>query len=129
MSRVNEGAAGVDIGATEIVACVLGGDGTQLVKAFGNYTVDLQAIGKWFYEHGTKTVAMESTGVYWIPLFEELERQGFECLLISSRSIKRVPGRKRAAKLGYQLIPAQGHAGRKEASSGENACFTFNGGG
>jgi transposase len=94
MSQVNENAAGVDIGATEIVACVPGRDGTQIVKAFGNYTVDLQSIAQWFHEHEVKSVAMESTGVYWIPLFEELERQGFECLLISSRSIKRVPGRK-----------------------------------
>lgn len=94
MSRVSENAAGVDIGATEIVACVPGREEMQIVKAFGNYTVDLQAIGKWFGEHGIKTVAMESTGVYWIPLFEELERQGFECLLISSRSLRRVPGRK-----------------------------------
>jgi len=54
----------------------------------------LQALGKWLDEHHIKTVAMKSTGVYWIPLFEELERQGFECLLISSRSLRRVPGRK-----------------------------------
>jgi len=95
MSRVNENAAGVDIGATEIVACVSGGEGgTQIVKAFGNYTADLRAIGEWLKGYGVKSVAMESTGVYWIPLFEELERQGFECLLISSRSIRRVPGRK-----------------------------------
>lgn len=94
MSRVNPNAAGVDIGAVEIVVCVAGDENTQIVKAFGNYTVDLQAIGKWLKGHGVKTVAMESTGVYWIPLFEELERQGFECLLISSRSLRRVPGRK-----------------------------------
>jgi len=94
MSQVNENAAGVDIGAVEIVACVAGDETTQIVKAFGNYTVDLQAIGRWLSEHHVKTVAMESTGVYWIPLFEELERQGFECLLISSRSLRRVPGRK-----------------------------------
>lgn len=94
MSKVNPNAAGVDIGAVEIVACVAGDESTQIVKAFGNYTVDLQAIGKWLKEYGIKTVAMESTGVYWIPLFEELERQGFECLLISSRSLRRVPGRK-----------------------------------
>jgi len=103
MSRVNENAAGVDIGATEIVACVAGDATTQIVKAFGNYTVDLQAIGKWLKGYNVKTVAMESTGVYWIPLFEELERQGFECLLtlapgasagVSSRSLRRVPGRK-----------------------------------
>ncbi|MFZ5885221.1 MAG: IS110 family transposase, partial [Chloroflexota bacterium] len=94
LSRVNENAAGVDIGATEIVACVSGGAEVQLVKAFGNYTVDLKAISEWFHQHGVETVAMESTGVYWIPLFEELERQGFECLLISSRSLRKVAGQK-----------------------------------
>ena len=94
MSRINSNAAGMDIGAVEIVVCV-GGDGdTQIVRAFGNYTVDLQAIGKWLKEYRVETVAMESTGVYWIPLFEELERQGFECLLISSRSMRRVAGKK-----------------------------------
>ena len=82
----------MDIGAEEIVVCVPRDENTQIVKAFGNYTVDLQAIGKWLQEHKVQTVAMESTGVYWIPLFEELERQGFECLLISSRSLGRVAG-------------------------------------
>ena len=94
MSQVNPNAAGVDIGAVEIVACVSGDESTQIVRAFGNYTVDLQAIGKWLNEYDVRTIAMESTGVYWIPLFEELERQGFECLLISSRSLRRVAGRK-----------------------------------
>lgn len=94
MSKVNRNAAGVDIGATEIVACVAGGEEVQLVKAFGNYTVDLEAMAQWFHEHQIQTVAMESTGVYWIPLFEELERQGFECLLISSRSLRKVAGQK-----------------------------------
>lgn len=94
MSQVHKDAAGVDIGAEEIVVCVAGDENTQIVKAFGNYTVDLQNIGKWLHEHQVKTVAMESTGVYWIPLFEELERQGLECLLISSRSLRRVSGRK-----------------------------------
>ena len=94
MSQVNLNAAGVDIGAVEIVTCIAGENSTQIVKAFGNYTVDLQNIGKWLHEHNVRTIAMESTGVYWIPLFEELERQGFECLLISSRSLRRVPGRK-----------------------------------
>lgn len=94
LSKVNQNAAGVDIGATEIVACVPDGDEVQLVKAFGNYTVDLHAICEWFRKYKIKTVAMESTGVYWIPLFEELERQGFECLLISSRSLRKVAGQK-----------------------------------
>ncbi len=64
------------------------------MRGFGNYTVDLQAIAEWLKSYKIRTVAMESTGVYWIPLFEELERQGFECLLISSRSLRRVAGRK-----------------------------------
>ncbi len=94
MSHVNPNAAGVDIGAIEIVACVSKDENTQIVKAFGNYTVDLQALAQWMKSYHIKTVAMESTGVYWIPLFEELECQGFECLLISSRSLRRVAGRK-----------------------------------
>jgi len=94
MSQVNPNAAGVDIGAIEIVACVAADEHTQIVKAFGNYTVDLQALACWMKSHNIRTVAMESTGVYWIPLFEELERQGLECLLISSRSMRRVAGRK-----------------------------------
>jgi len=94
MSRIHPHAAGVDIGAIEIVACVPGDENTQIVKAFGNYTVDLQELAQWMKSYHIKTVAMESTGVYWIPLFEELERQGFECLLISSRSLRRVAGRK-----------------------------------
>jgi transposase len=94
MSQVHRHAAGVDIGAHEIMVCVQGGDTTQIVRSFGSYTVDLQAIGTWLEGQGVETVAMESTGVYWIPLFEELERRGFQCHLISSRSLRRVPGRK-----------------------------------
>jgi transposase len=94
MSQVNQNAAGVDIGAHEIMVCINGEEGEQRVRAFGSYTVDLQAIGKWLREEGVTTVAMESTGVYWIPLFEELEWEGFHCHLISSRSLRRVPGRK-----------------------------------
>ncbi|HSL42654.1 MAG TPA: IS110 family transposase [Anaerolineales bacterium] len=103
MSQVHAHATGADVGAHEIMVCVPGGEGMQLVRSFGSYTVDLQAIGKWLAEHGVQTVAMESTGVYWIPLFEELERRGFHCHLtlapyasagVSSRSFRRVPGRK-----------------------------------
>ena len=63
MSRVNEDAAGIDIGAEEIVVCVAGDENTQIVKGFGNYTVDLQSIGQWLQERHVKTAAMESTGV------------------------------------------------------------------
>ena len=94
MSQVHPHAAGVDIGAHEIMVCVVNAEFMQVVRTFGSYTADLQAIGGWLAEQGVETVAMESTGVYWIPLFEELEQCGFHCHLISSRSLRRVPGRK-----------------------------------
>ena len=94
MSRVNPHAAGVDLGAHEIMVCVPGDENTQLVRAFGNYTADLHAIAAWLKEHHIETVAMESTGVYWIPLFETLEAAGFRCHLSSARSLRRIPGRK-----------------------------------
>ena len=94
MEQVNPRAAGVDIGAREIVVCVGGESNEQLVRTFGTYTVDLRAIAQWLKGNEIESVAMESTGVYWIPLFEELEQQGFHCHLISSRSLRRVPGRK-----------------------------------
>ena len=94
IGQVNPKVAGVDIGAREIAVCVGEGGSKQWVKIFGTYTVDLKAIARWLKEWGIEDVAMESTGVYWIPLFEELEQQGFHCHLISSRSLRRVPGRK-----------------------------------
>jgi hypothetical protein len=94
MRKVTSNAAGVDIGAHEIVACVPDGEEQQIVRTFGTYTADLQMLADWLVDRGIQTVAMESTGVYWIPLFEELEARGLHCCLISAASIKRVPGRK-----------------------------------
>ena len=70
MRQVKPHAAGVDIGAHEIVACVPDGDDQQLVRTFGTSTADLQTLADWFVDRGIQTVAMASTGVYWIPLFE-----------------------------------------------------------
>jgi hypothetical protein len=61
MRQVNPNAAGADIGAVEIVVCVSGDKNMQIVRAFGNYTVDLQAIGRWLKEYQIATVGMEST--------------------------------------------------------------------
>jgi len=94
MSRIQPHAAGVDIGAHEIVACVPGSDDTQIVRTFGTYTADLHTLAVWLKEHHIETVAMESTGVYWIPLFETLEDRGMHCCLISANAISRFPGRK-----------------------------------
>jgi len=94
LARIHSDAAGMDIGAHEIMVCVPGPDNTQMVRAFGTYTVDLYAIANWLQQSGVRTVAMESTGVYWIPLFETLEVRGLQCCLISATAIKRFPGRK-----------------------------------
>src|SRR5215471_17887744 len=93
LSKVNACAAGVDIGAHEIMACVPDGDDQHIVRAFGTYTADLDSLADWFIDRGIQTVAMESTGVYWIPLFETLEARGIPCCLISASSVKHVPGR------------------------------------
>jgi hypothetical protein len=71
MRTITAQAAGVDIGAHEIVACVPDGEDQQIVRTFGTYTADLQTLADWFVDRGIQTVAMESTGVYWIPLFED----------------------------------------------------------
>jgi transposase len=94
LNRIQADAAGMDIGAHEIMVCVPGPGDTQVVRAFGTYTVDLYAIADWLRQNGVQTVAMESTGVYWIPVFETLEGCGFKCCLISATAIMRFPGRK-----------------------------------
>lgn len=86
-------AAGVDSGAHEMVACVPDGEEQQLVRTFGTYTAELQTLADWWVDRGMQTVALESTGVYWMPLFEELEARGLHGCLSSAASIKRVPGR------------------------------------
>jgi transposase len=94
MSKINAHAAGVDIGAHAILACVPDGDDQQLVRAFGTSTADLDALADWFVDRGIQTAAIESTGGYWIPLFEPLEARGIQGCLISAYAIKYVPGRK-----------------------------------
>ena len=64
------------------------------VRAFGTFTHDLHDLADWFKAHGVTSVAMESTGVYWIPAYEILEQHGFEVILVNARYAKNVPGRK-----------------------------------
>jgi transposase len=95
MRKVTLHAAGVDIGAHEIGACVPDGEDQQIVRTFGTSTADLQLLADWLVDRGIETVAMASTGGYWLPLFEAVEARGLHCCLRSARSITRVPGRKR----------------------------------
>ena len=96
LKRVNLDAAGIDIGAEEHWAAVPPGRNTegQDVRRFGAFTGELCALADWLKQCGIQTVAMESTGVYWIALYELLVERGFEVLLVDARQAKNVPGRK-----------------------------------
>ncbi len=94
MPIVYPNAAGLDIGSREIYACVPPDRVEDNVKVFGTFTVDLNALADWLATHRVDTVAMESTGVYWIPAFELLEGRGFKVYLVNARNMKGVPGRK-----------------------------------
>ena len=94
LSRVNLNAAGIDVGASSHFAAVSEGRSEQPVREFQAYTADLYRMADWLLECGVSTVAMESTGVYWIALFGVLEERGLEVLLVDPRRLKSVPGRK-----------------------------------
>src|SRR5438128_7228131 len=93
-ATLNPDAAGLDIGASEIWVAVPPDRDPHPVRAFATYTPDLQALADWLTACRVKTVAMESTGVYWIPIFELLEEHGFEVFLVNAQHIKNVPGSK-----------------------------------
>ena len=94
LSLMNPDAAGIDIGsAAHFVAVPLDRDDAP-VREFASFTADLNALADWLERCGIKTVAMESTGVYWIALYELLQRRGFEVLLVNARHVKNVSGRK-----------------------------------
>jgi transposase len=87
-------AAGIDIGAREHFACVPAAATPKNVRSFGTFTADLNALADWFQQCGVISVAMEATGVYWIPVFQILEARGFEVILVNARQTKNVAGRK-----------------------------------
>ena len=91
---LNPDTAGIDIGATEIYVAVPPDRDDPSVRRFHAFTEDLHAIANWLRDCQVRCVAMESTGVYWIPLFQILEARGFEVCLVNARHVKNVPGRK-----------------------------------
>ena len=91
---VNPTAAAIDIGSTMHMAAVNPDACDTPVCAFGTFTQDLHDLADWFKSCGVTSVAMESTGVYWIPAFEVLEGHGFQVILVNARYAKNVPGRK-----------------------------------
>ena len=91
---VQTDAAGIDIGATEIYVAVPPDRDAEPIRCFESFTPDLMALADWLQTCRIRTVAMESTGVFWIPLFQILEDRGFEVCLVNARHVKNVPGRK-----------------------------------
>ena len=91
---LNPDAAGVDIGATEIYVAVSPERDARPIRSFETFTEELMALADWLQQCGIRTVAMESTGVYWIPLMQILEARGLEVYLVNARYAKNVPGRR-----------------------------------
>ena len=92
--QITKHAAGIDIGSKEHWVAVPKDSAEKNVQKFGCFTADLYAMANWLKECKIKTIAMESTGVYWIPVFQILEKSGFEVKLVNAAHVKNVPGRK-----------------------------------
>jgi len=93
LPQIRANAAGMDIGAEEIWVDV-GNKDVEGVRRFGTFTADLNEMAEWLKQCGIETVAMESTGVYWIAPFQILEAKGIEVFLVNARFVKNVQGRK-----------------------------------
>jgi transposase len=94
LSVVYPNAAGLDIGKEEILAAVPADRDPHPVRSYATFTPDLQALADWLQSCQVDSVALESTGVYWIPIYELLEQRGIHCCLINATHLRRVPGRK-----------------------------------
>jgi transposase len=94
LTIMHPNAAGIDIGSASHFVAVPPDRDDEPVREFSSFTVDLNALADWLKACAVDTVAMESTGVYWIPLFELLESRGFKVLLVNARHVKNVSGRK-----------------------------------
>jgi transposase len=94
LERIQPDAAGIDCGERSHFVAVPRERDPKPVREFRTFTTELHQLADWLVRCGVKTVAMESTGVYWIPLYELLEQEGFEVYLVNARHVKNVPGRK-----------------------------------
>ncbi len=94
LQHLNLNAAGIDIGSTAHFVAVPPDRDPQPVRQFATFTADLHRLADWLSSCGVDTVVMESTAVYWIPVFELLDERGFKVLLVNARHVKNVSGRK-----------------------------------
>jgi transposase len=102
---VRRGAAGIDLGSEVHWVCAPKANGLgREVATFGATTPELEKMAAWLKERKVETVALESTGVYWIAPHEVLERHGFELILVNTRELARVPGRKKTDRVDCKWI-------------------------
>ena len=94
ISTINPNAAGIDIGSQFHVVAVPADRDDEPVRTFQSFTGDLHRLADWLVACRIETVAMESTGIYWIPLYEILEKRGINVIVANARDVKHVPGRK-----------------------------------
>ena len=94
MPVINSNVGGIDVGAAEVWVSVPPGRDEEPVRRYGMFTRDLYAMAAWLKQCGVESVAMESTGVYWIPVFQILERRGISVALVNAKYAKNVAGRK-----------------------------------
>lgn len=97
LTRMNPGAAAIDIRSTMHMAAVNPDCAEIPIRSFGTFTPDLYDLAAWFRSCGVTSVAMESTGVYWIPAYEILEQHGFEVILVNARNAKNVHSGRRTS--------------------------------
>jgi transposase len=97
-------AAGIDVGSKEHLVAVPPDRDPQPVRTFQAFTPDLHELAAWLKRCSIETVALESTGIYWISLYEVLEQYGFEVRVVNARHVKNVPGRSKSDVLDCQWI-------------------------
>jgi transposase len=104
LEMINPNAAGIDVASEEMWVCVPADRAEFNVRKFGAFTCDLYEIADWLKDCGVTSVAMESTGIYWIPLYQVLEERGFEVCLVNARQLKNVSGRPKTDRLDCSWI-------------------------
>jgi hypothetical protein len=108
MEQINLNAAGIDIGAEEVYVAVPPDRDEQSVRSYPTFTADLYRLADWLRQCGIETVAMEATGVYWIPLYEILEERGFRVYLVNARHLEKRVGAQDGCA-GLSMDPAVAH--------------------
>jgi transposase len=94
LRTIQPNAAGIDLGSKSHFVALPPGRCEEVVREFGCFTENLEAMATWLLSNGITTIAMEATGVYWVPVFEVLERRGLDVQLVSTKHLRGVPGRK-----------------------------------